>query len=162
MYFALTNNTSRTVANIDAANPRGPNPTGHIIRWRERGNRNWATKFDWDIFVLAGPEGDSQVLPAQNGPALTQDNIFASPDGVWIDNNGILWIQTDMSGSQQAGPVDELDDRPDFGANGAVFRHPDGAEPTVDPSGPRPRSATIVITREDGGVVGLQHRSVEQ
>ncbi len=210
VYFALTNNSARALADIDAANPRGPNATGHIIRWRERGNRNWATRFDWDIFVLAGPEGDSQVLPAQNGPALTQDNIFASPDGIWFDNSGILWIQTDMSGSQQiggsasgdfgangmlaanpvtgeikrflSGPNDQETtgvvatpdgktlfvnfqhpgDRSGVGAftsnwpdHGAVFRHPDGAEPTVVPRGPRPRSATIVITREDGGVVGL-------
>ena len=102
VYMTLTNNSSRSAGTIDAANPRGPNPYGHIIRWREEGNRPWATQFTWDIFVLAGPETDSQILPEQGGLALTQDNIFASPDGLWIDQNGILWIQTDMSGSQQS------------------------------------------------------------
>ncbi|MGL1832278.1 PhoX family protein [Rhodocyclaceae bacterium SMB388] len=208
VYFALTNNnTSRT--ETDAANPRLPNPYGHIIRWREEGNRPWATKFEWDIFVLGGPEEDSQILPAQDGPALDENNRFASPDGLWIDQNGILWIQTDMSGNQQAGingtnfgengmlaanpitgeikrflvgpfnqetsgvvstpdgktlfanfqhpgdrsrPGEFTSNWPD---NGAVYRHPGDAPVQVDPKGPRPRSSTIVITREDGGVVGL-------
>jgi uncharacterized protein len=216
VYMTLTNNSARTPGTIDAANPRGPNPTGHIIRWREQGNRAFATRFEWDIFVLAGPQGDSQVLPAEGGPALTEDNIFASPDGVWIDQFGIAWIQTDMSGSQQgngpygengmlaanpitgeirrflSGPFNQETtgvvstpdgknlfvnfqhpgDRSNAGAggvfdpsigftsnwpdSGAIFRHPgDLPLPPVSPTGPRPRSATVVITREDGGVVGL-------
>jgi uncharacterized protein len=210
VYMTLTNSSSRRPETIDAANPRGPNPYGHIIRWREQGNRAFATKFEWDIFVLAGPQGDSQVLPGEGGPALTDDNIFASPDGVWIDQFGIAWIQTDMSGSQQAG----TGNNPNFGENGmlaanpitgeirrflagpfnqettgvvstpdgknlfvnfqhpgdrstvgnftsnwpdsgAIYRHPGDPLPPVSPTGPRPRSATVVITRDDGGVVGL-------
>jgi uncharacterized protein len=150
------------------------------------------------------------VLPEQGGPSAGEDNIFASPDGVWIDQFGILWIQTDMSGSQQgtgpfgenamlaanpitgeikrflAGPFNQettgVVSTPDgknlfvnfqhpgdrstisngvvnFTSNwpdsGAIYRHPGDAPVPVVPSGPRPRSATIVITREDGGVVGL-------
>ena len=206
VYMTLTNNSSRNAATIDAANPRGPNPYGHIIRWREEGHRSWATKFTWDIFILAGPEADSQVLPQQNGPALTQDNIFASPDGLWIDQNGILWIQTDMSGSQQSsGPfgnnqmlaanpftgeikrflvgaqdceVTGIVSTPDgkslfvnlqhpgdrssvnsftsnWPDNGKVFGHPGEQAVTVNPSGARPRSATVVISRKDDGVVGM-------
>lgn len=206
VYMTLTNNSQRTLDTIDAANPRAPNPSGHIIRWREKGNRSFATKFEWDIFVLAGPQGDSQVLPGEGGPALNDDNIFASPDGVWIDQNGILWVQTDMSGSQQgtgpygengmlasnpvtgeikrflSGPFNQETtgvvstpdgknlfvnfqhpgDRSGVGSftsnwpdHGAVYRHPGDPIVMPDPSGPRPRSATIVITREDGGVVGL-------
>jgi secreted PhoX family phosphatase len=210
VYMTLTNNTRRTEDQVDPANPRANNTTGHIIRWRERGNRQWARRFDWDIFVLAGPENGSQVLPAEDGPSLNEDNIFASPDGVWVDDNGILWIQTDMSGNQQAG----LEGNPNFGENGMlaanpftgeikrflsgpfnqettgvvstpdgknlfvnfqhpgdrsgvgnftsnwpdhgmVYRNPGDPAPTVNPSGPRPRSATIVITRKDGGIVGL-------
>jgi len=210
VYFALTNNSSRTDKDgnnpIDAANPRGPNPYGHIIRWREQGNRSWATQFEWDIFVLAGPENDSQVLPEQGGPALTQDNIFANMDGLWIDQFGTMWIQTDMSGSQQAsgpfganamlaanpvtgeikrflaGPNDQETtgavstpdgktlfvnfqhpgDRSQPGVftsnwpdSGAVYRHPGDEVVSHSTGGPRPRSATLVVTREDGGVVGL-------
>ncbi|HSM27468.1 MAG TPA: PhoX family phosphatase [Thioalkalivibrio sp.] len=204
VYMTMTNNTART--ETDAANPRPTNATGHIIRWREQGNRAFATKFDWDLFVLAGPETDSQILPGQGGPALDAENIFASPDGVWIDDNGILWIQTDMSSSQQlSGPFGENGmlaanpitgeikrflsgpfnqettgvvstpdgknlfvnfqhpgDRSGVGSftsnwpdRGPEYRHPDDPEPDVTVTGPRPRSATIVITREDGGIVGL-------
>jgi uncharacterized protein len=208
VYMTMTNNTARTADAIDAANPRPVNRTGHIIRWREQGNRAFATKFDWDLFVLAGDAGleNSQILPEQNGPALDESNIFASPDGLWIDQFGILWIQTDMSGSQQAtgpfgenqmlaanpitgeikrflaGPFDQettgVVSTPDgknlfvnfqhpgdrslpgkFTSNwpdaGNVFAHPDADKIPPNPSGPRPRSATIVITRDDGGVVGL-------
>ncbi|MFU8895041.1 MAG: PhoX family protein [Gammaproteobacteria bacterium] len=206
IYMTLTNNTARTVDQIDAPNPRPRNATGHIIRWREQGNRAFATAFEWDIFVLAGPAGDSQVLPAEGGPPLNEDNIFASPDGVWFDDNGILWVQTDMSGSQQAsgpygengmlaanpvtgeikrflsGPLNQETtgvvstpdgktlfvnfqhpgDRSGVGSftsnwpdGGVVYRHPHDTAPAVNPQGARPRSATLVITREDGEVVGL-------
>lgn len=208
-YMTLTNNSSRNATTIDASNPRGPNPYGHIIRWREQGNRSWATTFKWDLFALAGPESDSQILPEQGGPALTQDNIFASPDGLWIDQFGILWIQTDMSGSQQlsgpfganqmlaanpltgeikrflVGPNDQettgVVSTPDgtslfvnmqhpgdrsqpgqFTSNwpdsGNVFAHPGDAPVVPNPNGPRPRSSTVVITRQDGGVVGTDGR----
>jgi secreted PhoX family phosphatase len=204
VYFCLTNNSSRTVT--DAANPRPNNVYGQIVRWREQGRRAAATTFQWDLFALAGPIEDSQVMPGKDGPALTPDNIFASPDGIWVDNNGILWIQTDMSGSQQlsgpfgenqmlaanpvtgeirrflVGPEDQETtgvvttpdgktmfvnfqhpgDRSQPGAftsnwpdSGAVYRHPGDAVVTPSPTGPRPRSATLVITREDGGVIGL-------
>ncbi|WP_373509527.1 PhoX family phosphatase [Thiocapsa sp.] len=206
VYMTLTNNSSRTADNTDAPNPRPDNRTGHIIRWREQGNRAFATRFEWDIFVLAGDASNSQVLPAEGGAALDGDNIFASPDGLWIDRNGILWIQTDMSGSQQGtGPFGEnqmlaanpitgeikrflqgpfnqettgVVSTPDgktlfvnfqhpgdrsgvgnFTSNwpdgGAVYRHPNDPFVTPNPNGARPRSATVVITRDDGGVVGL-------
>jgi secreted PhoX family phosphatase len=76
-------------------NPRDPNPYGHIIRWRERHRDNTATAFAWDIFVLAGdPAYDPQVQ-------LDASNIFGSPDGLWFDPDGRLWIQTDISNSSQ-------------------------------------------------------------
>ncbi len=206
VYMTLTNHSSRSPGAVDAANPRGPNPFGHIIRWREQGDDPAALRLEWDIFVLAGTVSDSQVLPAVGGPTLTEDNIFASPDGLWIDPNGILWIQTDMSGSQQRGgpfgenamlaanpitgeikrflsgpreqevtgvvmtpdcktmfvnyqhpgdqstPTNFTSNWPD---NGAIYRHPGDDIVPVNPAGPRPRSATIVITREDGGEIGL-------
>jgi secreted PhoX family phosphatase len=155
---------------------------------------------------LAGDANNSQVLPEECGQALDGENIFASPDGLWIDQNGILWIQTDMSGSQQGtGPFGEnqmlaanpitgeikrflqgpfnqettgVVSTPDgktlfvnfqhpgdrsgvgnFTSNwpdgGAVYRHPNDPFVTPNPNGARPRSATVVITRDDGGVVGL-------
>ena len=97
VYFTLTNNSSRTVA--DAANPRPANAYGHIIRWREQSRDYAGREFVWSLFLLAGPESDS-LDP--NGKPLTADNRLASPDGLWFDDEGRLWIQTDMSGSQLA------------------------------------------------------------
>ena len=183
VYMTLTNNTNRTAAQTDAANPRGPNPFGHIIRWRERGHRPDATRFDWSLYVLAGPEGEGQVLPGKNGAALDDDNIFASPDGLWFDERGILWIQTDMSGSQLTGgpfgnnqmlaadpltgeirrfftgpvgcEVTGIAATPDQRALFLNIQHPGEQGPSNWPDGgsARPRASTVIITRDDGGVI---------
>ncbi len=127
VYFTLTNNSNRTPATVDAANPRGPNPTDHIIRFAEgRGNigggrRNLfnfdALEFEWDIFVFGGPP---IVDGLQNPSELDETNAFASPDGLWVDDLRIVWIQTDMSGSQlNAGP---------FGNNQMLVANPDTGE----------------------------------
>ncbi|MCY1283469.1 hypothetical protein D9M69_336030 [compost metagenome] len=180
VYFTLTNNTARTTAH--AANPRVANAYGHIIRWRENSRDHGGRRFDWNIFLLAGPEGDSR---GPNGKALAAQNILASPDGLWFDDEGRLWIQTDMSGSQlSAGPfgnnqmlvadprsgelkrflvgplgaeVTGIAATPDFRTLFINIQHPgEGSTATnllstwPDGPGKRPRSSTVVITREDG------------
>ncbi len=180
VYFTLTNNSSRTVP--DAANPRAANPYGHIIRWREGRSDHAGTSFRWDIFLLAGPQSDSR---APNGAALDETNILASPDGLWFDPDGRLWIQTDMSGSQLAsgpfghnqmlvadprtgevkrfltGPIGAevtgISATPDFRTLFVNIQHPGEGSTATNllsswPDGPgrRPRSATVVVTREDG------------
>jgi secreted PhoX family phosphatase len=80
VYCALTNNTRRTEA--DAANPQAPNPFGHIIKWRDSSNYV-GTTFTWDIFVLA------------TDTHSTEKSAFGSPDGLWADPDGRLFIQTD-------------------------------------------------------------------
>lgn len=194
VYFTLTNNASRTAANTNNANPRGPNPYGHIIRWRELARRPEALRFSWELFALAGPESDSAILGGDSGavPALNAANIFASPDGLWIDQFGTLWIQTDMSGSQlTSGPFGNnqmLVADPDTGLikrfltsvvgcevtgvvstpNGRTLftniQHPGEQGPLLPgskwssswPDGgiARPRSAVVVVTKDDGGIVG--------
>ncbi|SEP59335.1 hypothetical protein SAMN04244573_00127 [Azotobacter beijerinckii] len=115
IYFTLTNNINRTEP--DAANPRASNAYGHIIRWKEENQDYSATRFGWNIFLLGGPEDDSR---GPDGTALTADNIHASPDGLWFDPEGRLWIQTDMSGSQlSAGP---------FGNNQMLVADPESGE----------------------------------
>lgn len=185
VYFTLTNNSRRTDEQTDAANPRAANVTGHIIRWHERDTQA-AMAFDWDIFLLAGDVGtetpDSELV-------LTADNHLASPDGLWFDKNGLLWIQTDMSGSQQGegpfgnnqmlvadpvtrqmkrflvGPTDcevtGISATPDMKTLFVNIQHPgDRSTPTEftshwpDGGNSRPRSATVVITKDDGGVIG--------
>ena len=93
VYCTLTSNRRRSVA--DAANPRAPNAFGHIIRWREAGGDAAASDFSWDIFVLCGDP--------QNADAGQRGNIrgdaFGSPDGLWFDAQGRLWIQTDAPGA---------------------------------------------------------------
>lgn len=103
VYFTMTNNSSRTVANADAANPRAyadddgrarsGNPNGHIIRFRESGNLPTATAFNWDIFLF-GAEEDAGA--GVNLSGLSDKNDFSSPDGLWFSKaTGICWIQTD-------------------------------------------------------------------
>jgi secreted PhoX family phosphatase len=80
VFCALTNNSRRTEAN--AANPLAPNPDGHIIRWRDSENHT-GTTFAWDIFFLARDSHSDA------------DFAFGSPDGLWADDEGRLFIQTD-------------------------------------------------------------------
>ena len=79
VYLTLTNNTS-SAKQVNAANPRKPNPWGHIIRWEEAGGDHAATTFTWDLFVLAGP-GDGV-----DGSTIEGDDAFGSPDGLWIED----------------------------------------------------------------------------
>ncbi|MDP5135769.1 PhoX family phosphatase [Rheinheimera baltica] len=185
VYFTLTNNSRRTEEQTDAANPRAANVTGHIIRWNERDTQA-ATTFDWDIFLLAGDVGTA--TPGTE-LTLTADNHLASPDGLWFDKNGLLWIQTDMSGSQQGegpygnnqmlvadpvtrnikrflvGPTDcevtGISATPDMKTLFVNIQHPgDRSKPDnftshwPDGGNSRPRSATVIVTKDDGGVIG--------
>ena len=104
VYFAMTNNSSKTPNNANAANPRAykdsdgngnsGNPNGHIIRFKETGSLSTATSFTWDIFVF-GAEEDAPVSNV-NISGLTTANSFSSPDGLWFSKStGICWIQTD-------------------------------------------------------------------
>ncbi|MEN9514937.1 MAG: PhoX family protein [Burkholderiaceae bacterium] len=99
-YVTLTNNRQRGLEGfppVDAANPRGPNRTGHIIRWRESGDFD-AEAFQWDIFLHGGtPEHHDEALRGS-----MKGDGFASADGLWFDPRGFLWVQTDMSQSTQA------------------------------------------------------------
>lgn len=195
VYFSLTNNTRRTTEQVDAANPRPENRWGQIVRWMEAGNNPTATRFQWDLFVLAGPEDDSQKL---SGQALDADNIFASPDGLWIDGDRRLWIQTDIGESEQnkgdfaqfgnnqmlaanpmtgeirrflTGPIGQeitgVITTPDKRTMFINVQHPGATTtdaefaagnfksrwPDQSPAMP-PRSATVVITKNDGGIIG--------
>jgi len=194
VYFTLTNNTSRK--ETDAANPRVNSRWGHIIRWREEGtggaNEPAATRFKWDIFLLAGPADDSRFA----GKPLAAEQTFNSPDGLWFDQDGRLWIQTDISesvmnsgdyapfGNNQMLAADPLSGdlrrflvgplgqeitgvitTPDQRTMFVNIQHPGATTSPADfaagkltgtwpNQGRYPRSATVVITREDGGVIG--------
>ena len=90
VYCTLTNNTRRTEPN--AANPLAPNPNGHIIRWTDD-DHHVGTTFEWDIFVLADD-------------TVGTDHEFGSPDGLWADPDGRLFIETD--GGQPEGANNQM------------------------------------------------------
>jgi hypothetical protein len=187
VYMTLTNNAARTAAQVNSSNPRGPNPFGHIIRWREDGDDHAATRFRWDLLLLSGTETDSANPTLGSTAKLTADSIHASPDGLWFDAGGTLWIQTDMSGSQQSsGPFGEnqmlaMDVRtgtirrflagppgqeitgvaatPNLRTMFVNVQHPnEGGAGISDPwpggAGTTPRSATVIVTKDDGGLIG--------
>ncbi|MDH5739924.1 MAG: PhoX family phosphatase [Nitrospira sp.] len=178
---------------VDAVNPRTINNYGHIIRWYNR--QDWTEPtFGWDIFALCGDPANSA-----HGSTIAGDK-YGSPDGIYVDPSGLLWIQTDVSTSTiNAGayagfgnnqmlaahpetketrrflvgpnqceitgvfmtpdrrtmfvgiqhPGERPDDQPGDPLNPKRFSSwPDG------PNGGRPRSALIVVTKDDGGKIG--------
>ncbi len=191
VFVSLTNNSDRGSEGKpakDAANPRNQNLFGHIIKFSETDAT--ATEFNWQVFVLGG-EGEAEQ--------------FANPDGLYIDDRGVLWIQTDVSSSvMNDGPFKYFGNNqmlaadPDTGEIRRFLTGPIGCEvtgvimtpdmktmwvniqhpgempevlenrgivkspqnpaaasnwPDHQPNG-RPRSATVLITKEDGGVIG--------
>ena len=97
VFCALTNNSSRAAAKIDDANPRAANRYGQIVRWNEAGDDATALSFAWDLFLVAGnPIAYPDRADLRSGSAaITPDNTFNSPDGIYFDFDGRLWIQTD-------------------------------------------------------------------
>ncbi|WP_077003195.1 PhoX family phosphatase [Variovorax sp. KK3] len=195
VYCTLTNNSNRGQPGqpfMDAANPRGNNTMGQIIRWKENGDLD-GTRFDWNHLVLASDPKQSRSEAQGN----IRGDTFGSPDGLMVDARGVLWIQTDVSTSTlgkgeytnlpnnqmlacdptkgeirrfMVGPagceVTGIATTPDLRTLFINIQHPgEPANERSDPDRPlavstwpdgagRPRSATVVITRNDGGVVG--------
>ena len=183
VYFTLTNNSARVAEGVTAPNPRGPNPFGHIIRWREEGDDHAALSFAWELYVLSGTEADSAILPGEGiDRPLDADSMHACPDGLWFDQGGLLWIQTDMSGSTLgSGPfgnnqmlaadpvtgdirrflvgpigceVTGICSTPDLRTLFVNIQHPAGDSHWPDGGEAWPRSATVIVTKDDGGIIG--------
>jgi secreted PhoX family phosphatase len=207
VYVTLTNNTNRGVGSnpgTDDANPRVANRYGSIVRWREAGGDAAAPSFEWDIFVLApgkqvGTVNEGTEAAPVNRP-LVEDGMvdaFGSPDGIWFDADGRLWIQTDgeqpwvKQGTRRVKPNDQMlcadpvtgevrrfltgvrgcevtgvATTPDGTTMFVNLQHPGENEattpadpravsnwPDYSPTG-RPRPATLVIRKLDGGVIG--------
>ncbi|MEY2682933.1 MAG: hypothetical protein RJA09_77 [Pseudomonadota bacterium] len=103
VYITLTNNSNRTGASADAANPRAytdlkagkeqkGNVNGHIVRLAEP--QPTAQQFRWDVYLFAAEAGADKGTV--NLSALTEENDLSSPDGlVFSPATGICWIQTD-------------------------------------------------------------------
>jgi uncharacterized protein len=89
VFVTLTNGSGNS-APVNSG--RDPNPYGHIVRFAEVSGDD--TKFHWDVFLLAGDPAYDPAVPAGQSP-------YGSPDGIWIDRDGVAWIQTDISNSSQ-------------------------------------------------------------
>lgn len=192
VYASLTNNSQRGTdgrPGKDAANPRNKNVFGQVIRWREASHNAASTRFNWDLFVLAGDPMHPD--PAQRGNI--NGDAFACPDTLRFAPDGTLWIGTDIGlpgrgdyvnlGNNQLVAVDHntgkfrrfltgprgceitgLSFTPDGKTAFLNIQHPGefSEDRDADPisnwpsgaEGARPRSATIVITKDDGGVIG--------
>lgn len=98
VYVTLTNNSQRGTPDaqgVNAANPRIKNSFGHIVRWQESRGDAAALDFTWDIFALAG----DPLNPDPMKQGTIQGDAYGSPDGLWFDASGRLWIQSDVSTS---------------------------------------------------------------
>lgn len=169
VYCTLTNNTARTAP--DAANPLAPNPDGHIIRWLDS-DQHVGLDFTWDIYILA-----------RDTHGAGDERTFSSPDGLWADPDGRLFIQTD--GTQKKGMNDQMlvaDSAgseirrmlsgvtncevtgiactPDRRTMFVNLQHPGDGNPSLtnfpapQGSGRIPRDVTLVIMRKNGGIIG--------
>jgi len=96
VYIILTNNSQRGVGKgppIDAANPRANNRASHIIELTEEGNNHAATRFTWNIFILAGLSTDESTYFA--GYDKSKVSPFATPDNIVFDLADNAWVATD-------------------------------------------------------------------
>ena len=197
VYCTLTNNTRRGADKqpaVDATNPRANNAMGNVIKWKEAGDFD-AQTFAWSHFVMAGDPANTRAEAKGN----VKGDIFGIPDGLWFDDRGMLWIQTDAHATNMykgeyagvgsnmmlaadvgtgeirrflVGPpnceITGVVTTPDLRTMFVNIQHPgespsDCSDPD-DPSkfstwpsgvkGARPRSATVVVRREDGGIIG--------
>lgn len=237
VYFSLTNSRSSSSGRgeggsgsppRDAANPRsynaatgdsaiaGGNANGHVIRWKEDAT---GSGFVWDIYAFGARAAYTD--PSVNISSLDDANDFSSPDGLWFDKRGMLWLQTDdnaytdvtnsmmlaaIPGSVgDGGPVQVagadglnittyagaapgenmrrflvgvpgseitgVEMTPDYRTMFVNIQHPgefgsltnlhsswpspSGNALDLAVAGQRPRTATIVITRDDGGEIAV-------
>ncbi len=98
VYCTLTNNSQRGTPGkpgVDAANPRANNVMGQIIRWKDENDFDGRT-FEWNHLVLAGDPNNQRADAKGN----INGDIYACPDGIAFDKQGVLWIQTDAHATQ--------------------------------------------------------------
>lgn len=186
VFITLTNNKNRGKDDpVNAANPREKNLHGHIIRLREDKADPAATRFEWELFLLAGENKDTKDAHGDPMPehlvGNIQGDIFSSPDGLGIDAAGRIWIQTDYDDEKASmasmgcnqvlcadpesrevrrfmvGPrgceLTGITWSPDDRTLWVNVQHPGISYPASD-GHTRPRSTTVMIRREDGGIIG--------
>ena len=144
VYVTLTNGSGN---NAPVNSNRANNPYGHIVRFREANNDD--TAFEWDIFLLAGD-------PVYDPKVPVDQPVFGSPDGIWVDPSGIVWIQTDISNSVQNRADRGYDN---IGNNAMLAANPATGEVKRFMTGPRGCELTGVTMTPDQRTmfVNIQH-----
>ncbi len=166
VYVSLTNNSQRKIEpgagehalnassprsysdKIDASAPRAAgNANGHIIRLREADNASTATSFTWDVYLFgARSTADSARV---NLSALSADQDFSSPDGLWFSRStGLCWIQTDDNAYTEVTNCMMLAGVPgrvgDGGRTTLNHTRPDGSTVSIDtPVGRQPSTTHL-------------------
>lgn len=147
VYVACTNNTARTAAQVDEANPRPANKDGHVVEMIPTGGDHTAATFAWNLFLICGDEASAgRYFGGWEGPV----SPISCPDNVAFDSVGNLWVSTDG----QPGTI-ALDDAlfkvpvegPERGHVQQFLAVPAGAE-TCGP---------VIRDREDSVFVAVQH-----
>ena len=186
-YCCLTNNKNRGIKTnaggdetpVGGPNPREANRYGQIVRWFPEGEDHGASAFRWDLYVMAGnPTVHSDAYAGS--PNVNAGNLFNSPDGMAFDTQGIVWIQTDGSDSNEGdfvgmGNNQMLAGDPRTGEIVRFMTGPKGSEVTglcwsadkrtmfvgiqhpggTWPDGKKlPRSSVVAIKRADDGLIG--------
>ncbi|WP_327089007.1 PhoX family phosphatase [Nonomuraea sp. NBC_01738] len=180
VYVALTNNSNRTAAQVDEANPRPSNKHGHVLELTERGEKG----FVWSLPLICGDPNDPATYFA--GYDKTKVSPISCPDNVAFDRDGNLWISTDGNqlgsndglfamplsgperghvrqfltvpvGAETCGPLVSDDQRSVF----VAVQHPgeiDGATPDNPasrwPDGLQPRPSVAVVWHTRGQKIG--------
>lgn len=93
VYLALTNNSARSAATLDEANPITGNRYGHVIEMTETAGQAGPT-FGWSILLLCG---DPAVFANSYFAGFPKELVspISCPDNVAFDSAGNLWISTD-------------------------------------------------------------------
>jgi len=184
VFCTLTNNKNRGVKagqDVGGPNPRAENHYGQILRWAPTGNNHTSDTFQWDLYLIAGNPTVHQGNLYAGSDNINKDNMFNSPDGLGFDKAGRLWIQTDGNYSNEGdfagqGNNQMLCGDPETGEvrrfltgpigcemTGLTFsddqktlfvgvQHPDAHFPQGGES--KPRSTIVMITKDDGGIIG--------
>ncbi|MFN3601776.1 MAG: PhoX family protein [Dietzia sp.] len=90
VYMALTNNTRRTVGQVDEANPRHDNKHGQVV---EITDDHAGTTFGWNLLLVCGDPAAADTY--FGGFDKSKVSPISCPDNVAFDPAGGLWVSTD-------------------------------------------------------------------
>ena len=174
-------NAAGEAMTVNAPNPREINRYGQIVRWKPHNDDHGASTFDWDLYVMVGNPTVHTEGPYAGTANINAGNLFNSPDGMQIDTTGLIWIQTDGNDDNEddfagMGNNQMLAGDPVTGEIRRFLTGPNGCEvtgltwsadrrtmfvgiqhpgsPFPDGEGSLPRSAIVVVKRDDNALVG--------